>query len=137
LATRNTDSIAVRDVLLSFGQLKERVFMSAPSLNGLADRLEAISAAYAATYAIDRDGDWFLLKVQEEMGEMTQAWLARTGRSRRDTDDGAARLPAEVADVFCQLLVFARAAGVDLDAAVREKWLRWEAIYSLRGETPV
>ncbi|PIP00861.1 phosphoribosyl-ATP pyrophosphohydrolase [Pleomorphomonas carboxyditropha] len=110
--------------------------MSAPSLNALADRLEAISAAYAATYAIDRGGDWFLLKVQEEMGEMTQAWLSRTGRSRRDADDGAAQLPAEVADVFCQLLLFARAAGVDLDAAVREKWLRWEPIYGLRSETP-
>lgn len=110
--------------------------MSVPSLNTLADRLEAISAAYAATYAIDRGGDWFLLKVQEEMGEMTQAWLTRTGRSRRDADDGTAQLPAEVADVFCQLLLFARAAGVDLDAAVREKWLRWEPIYGLRSETP-
>lgn len=106
--------------------------MSIPSLNTFAERLEAISAAYAATYAIDRQGDWFLLKVQEEMGEMTQAWLAITGRSRRDTADGAARLSAEVADVFCQLLLFSRAAGIDLDAAVREKWLRWEPVYGLQ-----
>lgn len=105
--------------------------MSIPSLNALADRLEAISSAYAATYAIDRSGDWFLLKVQEEMGEMTQAWLTKTGRSRRNDEEGAAHLPAEVADVFCQLLLFARAAGVDLDAAVRDKWLRWEPIYGL------
>lgn len=105
--------------------------MSISSLNALANRLEAISAAYAATYAIDRSGDWFLLKVQEEMGEMTQAWLTRTGRSRRDEDDGAAQLAAEVADVLCQLMLFARAAGVDLDAAVREKWLRWEPVYGL------
>ncbi len=106
--------------------------MSIPALNTFADRLEAISAAYAATYAIDRQGDWFLLKVQEEMGEMTQAWLAKTGRSRRDTTEGAARLSAEVADVLCQLLLFSRAAGVDLDAAVREKWLRWEPVYGLQ-----
>lgn len=106
--------------------------MSHPSLNALANRLEAISAAYAASYSIDRNGDWFLLKVQEEMGEMTQAWLARTDRSRRDANDGTAQLPAEVADVLCQLLLFARAAGVDLDAAVRNKWLRWEAVYGLK-----
>lgn len=105
--------------------------MCASSLNALANRLEAISVAYAATYAIDRSGDWFLLKVQEEMGEMTQAWLTRTGRSRRDEDDGAAQLAAEVADVLCQLMLFARAAGVDLDTAVREKWLRWEPVYGL------
>ena len=110
--------------------------MPAPSLNAFADRLEAISAAYAATYAIDRTGDWFLLKLQEEVGEMTQAWLARTGRSRRDTEDGAAQLAAEVADVFCQLLLFSRAAGIDIDAAVREKWLRWEPIYGLQHKTP-
>lgn len=110
--------------------------MSYPSLNGLADRLEAISAAYAATYSIDRGGDWFLLKVQEEMGEMTQTWLTRTGRSRRDEADGEAQLPAEVADVLCQLLLFARAAGIDLDAAVRDKWLHWEPVYGLSGDTP-
>ncbi len=105
--------------------------MPHPSLNAPADRLEAISAAYATTYSIDRSGDWFLLKIQEEMGEMTQAWLARTGRSRRNEDDGTMQLPSEVADVLCQLLLFARAAGIDLDAAVRDKWLRWEPVYGL------
>lgn len=109
--------------------------MSISSLNALADRLEAISAAYAATYAIDRSGDWFLLKVQEEMGEMTQAWLTKTGRSRRNEEEGAAHLPTEVADVFCQLLLFARTAGVDLDTAVRNKWLRWEPVYGLSYDT--
>lgn len=100
-------------------------------LNALADRLEAISACYAATNGIDRGGDWFLLKVHEEMGEMTQAYLTRTGRSRRAPSDGEAQLAAETADVLCQLLVFARAAGIDLDAAVRDKWLKWEPVYGL------
>lgn len=106
--------------------------MTCSSLNALADRLEAISGAYADTYSIDRSGDWFILKVQEEMGEMTQAWLARTGRSRRAEDDGTTQLPSEIADVLCQLLLFARTAGVDLDAAVRDKWLRWETVYGLK-----
>ena len=105
--------------------------MSHLDLNALADRLEAISACYAASHGIDRSGDWFLLKVQEEMGEMTQAHLTKTGRSRRAVSDGDAQLAAETADVLCQLLLFARAAGVDLDAAVRDKWLTWEPVYGL------
>lgn len=105
--------------------------MSVPPLNALADRLEAISRIYAVSYDIDRSGDWFLLKVQEEMGEMTQAWLSRTGRSRRDPAEGEAQLAAETADVLCQLLLFARAAGIDIDAAVRDKWLKWEPVYGL------
>ncbi len=105
--------------------------MSHLNINALADRLEAISACYAATHRIDRRGDWFLLKVQEEMGEMTQAYLTKTGRSRRAVSDGDAQLAAETADVLCQLLLFARDAGVDLDAAVRAKWLKWEPVYGL------
>jgi NTP pyrophosphatase (non-canonical NTP hydrolase) len=111
--------------------------MSHLDLNALADRLEAISACYAASHGIDRSGDWFLLKVQEEIGEMTQAYLTKkayltkTGRSRRAASDGDAQLAAETADVLCQLLLFARAAGVDLDAAVRDKWLTWEPVYGL------
>lgn len=105
--------------------------MTGPTFNDLAARLERISAAYAAAHDIDRGGDWFLLKVQEEMGEMTQAYLASTGRSRRAPEDGETALPQEVADVFCQLLLFARAAGVDVDRAVREKWLVWEPVYGL------
>ena len=59
--------------------------MPIPSLNALANRLEAISGRLCR-HLRHRSGrgDWFLLKVQEEMGEMTLAWLTRTGRSRRD-----------------------------------------------------
>ena len=105
--------------------------MPQPDLNALADRLEDISRNYAARYGIDRRDDWFLLKVQEEMGEMTQAYLTRTGRSRREPAEGETQFAAEVADVLCQLLLFARAAGVDIDEAVRDKWLKWEPVYGL------
>lgn len=97
----------------------------------LGDRLEAISRRYADAFAIDRGGDWHLLKVQEEMGELTQAHLAVTGRSRRPVAEAA--LADEAADVLCQLLLYARAAGIDLDRAVAAKWLKWEAHYGLDG----
>lgn len=103
------------------------------SLSALASRLEAISARYGAAYGIDRGGDWFLLKVQEEMGELTQAYLAKTGRSRRDSGAAVRTLEDEAADVLCQFLLFARAEGIDLDAAIARKWLGWERVYGLVG----
>ncbi|WP_237153514.1 MazG nucleotide pyrophosphohydrolase domain-containing protein [Oryzibacter oryziterrae] len=105
--------------------------MTELNLNAMAERLEAISSRYAGAFGIDRSGDWFMLKVQEEMGELVQVHLAQTGRSRRPNEGLDERLADEMADVLCQLLVFARAAGVDLDAAVARKWFKWEAAYGL------
>lgn len=105
--------------------------MASFGLNGLADRLEAISTRYAEAFSIDRGGDWFLVKVQEEMGELTQAHLAATGRSRRTVGEGRELLAGEVADVLCQLLLYARVSGIDVDRAISDKWLKWEASYGL------
>ncbi|WP_342360839.1 pyrophosphatase [Terrarubrum flagellatum] len=97
-------------------------------LNALAERLEAISSVYASHFGITRDRDWFLLKIQEELGELTQAFLRLTDRARGKENDAAAeRLADEAADVLGQLLLLHRAMGVDFDAAVRRKWLRYEA----------
>ena len=62
-----------------------------------------------------------------------QAFLVATGRTRpravaTETSDGAgAALADEVADVLAHLLLLARSQGVDVEAAVRRKWLAWEA----------
>lgn len=82
-----------------------------------------ISDIYAGKYAIDRDDDWFLLKLQEELGELAQAHLRLSGRGRgeateRDRAD-------EAADVLCMLLLYCRRFGIDPDEAVRGKWLKW------------
>lgn len=98
----------------------------------LTERVEAVSALYARKFGIERDPDWFVLKLAEEMGELTQAYLTATGRTRpriaSETvpDGGRAALAAEVADVLAHLLLLARAQGVDVEQAVAEKWLVWE-----------
>ena len=51
-------------------------------LSDLAEKFEAASKTYAAANGVERDPDWFLLKLQEEMGELTQAWNRLTGRGR-------------------------------------------------------
>ncbi|GAB3473500.1 nucleoside triphosphate pyrophosphohydrolase family protein [Nocardiopsis coralliicola] len=96
----------------------------------LAERLDGVSARYAAAYGIDRTADWHLLKVHEEVGELTQAVLMADGQARAKGLSQAERdaaVGAEIADVFCQLLLLARHRGVDLDAEIDGKWLVWEA----------
>ncbi len=119
-------------------------------LAALADRLEAISVGYASREGIDRDDDWFLLKLQEELGELTQVQLGRTGRSKprgftpaqlngklavgprarrgpaAARSDVVGRAWGECADVLGHILLFARRNGVDLAAALDAKWLSWE-----------
>ncbi|MFE4464884.1 pyrophosphatase [Oerskovia sp. NPDC056781] len=103
------------------------------TLPALTERVEAVSALYARKFGIERDPDWFVLKLAEEMGELTQAYLTATGRTRPRVapetvpDGGREALAAEVADVLAHLLLLARAQGVDVERAVREKWLVWEA----------
>ncbi len=102
------------------------------TLPALTERVEAVSALYARKFGIERDPDWFVLKLAEEMGELTQAYLTTTGRTRPRAapgevpDDGRAALAAEVADVLAHLLLLARSQGIDVERAVEEKWLVWE-----------
>ena len=97
-----------------------------------ARRIDRISKAYCSRLGFPRDGDWMLLKLTEEVGELTQAWLARTGR-QRDRGHTAEQIEsdftAEVADVLGMVLAFGAAEGIDLEAALADKWLRWEQTF--------
>ncbi|TCV76328.1 pyrophosphatase [Neorhizobium sp. S3-V5DH] len=95
-------------------------------LDKLAGQFEAASAGYAETHAIRRDSDWFLLKLQEEMGELTQAWNRLTGRGRtkgRSKEELSRDLADETADLLGHVLLFARKNQIDLAAAIERKWL--------------
>ncbi|AJC78200.1 NTP pyrophosphohydrolase MazG-related protein [Rhizobium etli bv. phaseoli str. IE4803] len=95
-------------------------------LRRLAEQFEISSAAHVAANGIERDADWFLLKLQEEMGELTQAWNRLTGRGRakgRSPEDMRRDLADETADLLGHLLLFARSNDIDLAAAIERKWL--------------
>ncbi len=104
----------------------------------LARRIDAISARYAQIYGFERDGDWLMLKVQEEVGELAQAWLAKTGRQR---DKGLTpaeideRFALELADSIGMLLAFAQVTGVDVERAMDAKWLVWDRRTNQRDDT--
>ncbi|MBH0779595.1 MazG nucleotide pyrophosphohydrolase domain-containing protein [Nocardia bovistercoris] len=98
-------------------------------LEELTDRVEAVSATYARKYAIERDASWLLLKLHEEVGELTQAFLTKTGQARdrgRTPEQVESDFRDELADVFCQTLLLARHHGVDLEQVVADKWLVWQ-----------
>jgi NTP pyrophosphatase (non-canonical NTP hydrolase) len=82
-----------------------------------------ISDIYAREHSIDRDRDWALLKLQEELGELTKEHLNLTGRARGARD--ATALGDEAADVLGMLLIYCDHAGIDLEAAMQRKWLKW------------
>ncbi|MEU8225262.1 pyrophosphatase [Kribbella sp. NPDC048915] len=99
-------------------------------LEELSERLEKISVRYGERLGFERDADWFLLKLQEEVGELTQAYLQHTGRARSKgatPDDIRDTLHQEFADVLCQLLLLARHHDVDLPREVERKWLVHES----------
>ena len=90
--------------------------------------IEKVSAAYASKYDIDRDADWFILKLQEELGELIQSYLMSTGKARTkglSEKELAENFQSEVADVFCHVLLLAKHFNVDLEKTVEDKWLIW------------
>ena len=98
---------------------------------GLADLtplVVEVSGTYASRNAIGRDDDWYLLKLQEEVGELTAEYLKSTGRGRTKGADAPAirrALEDEAADVLATLLLFAHKNGIDLDAALERKWFQY------------
>ncbi len=93
------------------------------TLAGLTADVLRISDIYAAEHNIDRDRDWALLKLQEELGELTAEHLRLTGRARGKPDEQA--LGDEAADVLGMLLIYCARSGIDLETAMQRKWLKW------------
>jgi NTP pyrophosphatase (non-canonical NTP hydrolase) len=78
-----------------------------------------------AAFGLRRDADWYILKLQEEVGELTQAWSRLSGRARtgdRSEEELKAQLADETADVLGHILLLARNWEVDLAPAIRRKW---------------
>lgn len=102
--------------------------MMADTLTALAQLQAAFDNAserYCAHYGFERDGDWILLKLLEESGELAQAWNRYTGRGRpkgRSTLEMKQDLADEAADLLGMVLILARSEGLDLPAAIERKW---------------
>ncbi len=93
------------------------------TLSELSASVLRISDIYAREHGIERDRDWALLKLQEELGELTAEHLRMTSRARGEADAG--KLGDEAADVLGMLLIYCDHAGIDIEDAMRRKWLKW------------
>ena len=94
----------------------------------LTDKIELVSSKYATKYDVARDRDWFVFKLQEEFGELTQKYLMMSGRGRKKgLTDEKIRLSSEdeVADVLGQLLLLAKHFDVDIEKALERKWFAY------------
>jgi NTP pyrophosphatase (non-canonical NTP hydrolase) len=97
-------------------------------IDELSAQVENISRIYASRFAITRDANWHLLKLHEEVGELTQAHLMVAGQARtkgRSAAEIDLMFRSEVADVLSHVLLLARHHGIDVVEEVRRKWLVW------------
>ncbi len=88
-------------------------------------RIKEASLAYGGAYGIDVGGDWAAMKLAEEAGEVMQAYIRLTGRSRRgriDPDKGRHALGRELADLVGMAMIMAHDNGIDLWPMLAESW---------------
>jgi NTP pyrophosphatase (non-canonical NTP hydrolase) len=108
-------------------------------LKQLTEEVEAVSQKYAERNGFDRDATWLLLKLQEEVGELTQAFLRKTGQGRPKGLTPAeleTSFRAELADVLGHVLLIGRHHGVDLQSELESKWLNRNPDWLRRHHPP-
>lgn len=93
----------------------------------LSDRIGQVGELYARVHDIERSADWYLLKLTEELGELTAEHFLLGGRAKPNADgSGGTReaLENEAADLFGQFVLYLRANEIDIEAAIERKWLQ-------------
>jgi NTP pyrophosphatase (non-canonical NTP hydrolase) len=94
----------------------------------LTEAVDKVSQQYIAKFAIKPDSDWYILKLQEELGELIQSYLMRVGEARTKGKTQAELVEdfhKEVADVFSHVLLLAKHHHIDIEKEVAAKWLIW------------
>lgn len=91
----------------------------------ISNKLSAVSDIYAEKFNIRRDDDWFILKIQEELGELSSAYLKLTQRARvgeQTTNELEKNLEDEIADIIAMTLLFAKNKNIDVEKTLINKW---------------
>ena len=94
----------------------------------LTEKIVKVAQEYKQKYGVEYDTEWFLLKLQEELGELVQAHLDLSGCGRTRTENKAEaqqNIAEELADVFCYVLLLAHDLDVDIESAVKDKWFKY------------
>ena len=95
----------------------------------LCTKVLAVFDQYAAQNGITVDQDYAILKLVEEIGEFAQAVIIQRGMCRTEKRLSAPKAQAAVAnelsDILGLTILVADRIGVDLQSAVRDKWLHF------------
>jgi len=92
-------------------------------LNEAAAYCEAGWNAYAKAHGIERDDVFYLLKLQEELGELTRRFLElRKQESPADTAKLRDKFAGDCASVVGNALILANHFGVNLEFQLRAKF---------------
>lgn len=99
-------------------------------ISTLQKKLVKVSDIHANSLDIARDGDWYILKLHEEIGKLTKAHLARSKRSRHKSiaqngNISAEIIGQEIADVYAHTMSLANNYGRDIVAEIEKKWPRY------------
>ncbi|QAU24031.1 hypothetical protein EO087_08530 [Dyella sp. M7H15-1] len=95
------------------------------TLDEAADHCEQAWSSYAKRHGIRRDFNaFYLLKMQEELGELTRRYLEMTGGEYATKDGDALRkkFEGDCASVIGNALILARHFGVDITSKILEKF---------------
>jgi len=97
-------------------------------ISKIQEKISEVSKNYEKVCSINRDDDWYILKLQEEIGELIQHYLSFTcrGRNRGKTQDEIKKgFEDELADVIGQTLLIADFHKIDIEKALERKWFKY------------
>lgn len=89
--------------------------------------LKKIINGYCKKFSIKQESDWYIMKIQEEIGELSAAHLKLTGRGRikdKSKSELEKNLRDEIADVIAMTILFAQHQGIDVEKALQDKWFK-------------
>lgn len=81
---------------------------------------------YSKDYNIEYDTNFCIIKLMEEVGELSEALLTSMHKSRPEKyvseEVSQQCVASELSDVFAMTIICAHAMGVDLQAELLKKW---------------
>lgn len=80
---------------------------------------------YAEKFQIRRDDEFYLLKMQEELGELARSFLELRGSEKKrksSVEELKKKFAADVAVLIGNALILAHHFDVDVEANIREKF---------------
>lgn len=92
------------------------------------EKIKKVSDKYEKVHDIKRDDDWYILKLHEEVWELSQVYLSLTWRWRKrdkNNEEIMKNFSDELADVLAQLLLLADKKDIDIEKSLKEKRFKY------------